>query len=277
MTRRQTSAHSAVRSAAVLCGFVLSAATAFGQSVDAPQPTGAEADVNCFGYVASGSEAFSGSVVSGDAVYEQSAFSYQDVVYANGDGLRAGDDYWLLAPRDEILDIPNGVPLGRFTQYIGKAHALCVRDRLAILEITSTCTDVPIGTMLKPFDPIPVPLARRTATLTNCDDPSGKRVGTVVFSRDGVEILSTGTDVIVDIGADAGLSPGDFLTIFRYATPPTFDIDFNGELRSYKADIAPPRTVLGELAILTVGDHTATAQIVSMSHAMQIGDLVEIK
>jgi hypothetical protein len=249
----------------------------FAQSVDAPQPMGAEADVNCFGYVGPESEPFSGMVVSGDAVYEQSAFSFQDVVYASNGGIRAGDDYWLLAPRDEIFDIPEGRPIGRFTQYIGKAHALCVKDQVAILEITSACTDVPIGTMLKPFDPIPVPLARRTAMMGNCDDPNGKRVGTIVFARDGVENLSDGVDVIIDMGADAGLAPGDFLTIFRYAVPHTFDIDFNGELRSYTAAIEPPRTVLGELAVLTVGDRTATAQIVNMSHAMQVGDLVEIK
>jgi hypothetical protein len=249
----------------------------FAQSVDAPQPMGAEADVNCFGYIGPEEESYSGSVVSGDAVYEQSAFSYQDVVYASNAGIRAGDDYWLIAPRDEIFDIPEGRPLGRFTQYIGKAHALCVKDQVAILEITAACTDVPIGTMLKPFDPIPVPLARRTPMMVNCDDPNGKRVGTIVFARDGVENLSDGVDVILDMGADAGLAPGDFLTIFRYAVPHTFDIDFNGELRSYTAAIAPPRTVLGELAILTVGDRTATAQIVNMTHSMLVGDLVEIK
>lgn len=262
---------------------ILAVVAAFGavpasaQSVDAPQPMGAEADVNCFGYVGAENEPFVGSVVSGDAVYEQSAFSVQDVVYAVNGGIRAGDDYWLLAPKNEIFDIPGGEPLGRFVQYIGKAHALCVKGDVAILEITSACTDVAIGAALKPFDPIPVPLARRTAMLTNCDDASGKKVGTIVFSRDGIETLSSGTDVIIDIGTDAGLSPGDFLTIFRYAVPHTFDIDFNGELRSYTAEIAPPRTVLGELAVLTVGDHTATAQVVNMTHAMEIGDLVEIK
>lgn len=274
--RRKTLANfSGVLSVLLLAG--LGSTPLRAQSAGAPQPMGAEADVNCFGYVGPENEEFAGSVVSGDAVYEQSAFSTQDVVYADNRGIRAGDDYWLLAPRDEIFDVPNGQPLGRFTQYIGKAHALCVKDQVAILEITSACTDVPIGTMLKPFDPIPVPLARRTPMLSNCDDASGKKVGTIIFSRDGIETLSDGTDVIIDIGADAGLSPGDFLTIFRYAIPHTFDIDFNGELRSYKAAIAPPRTVLGELAILTVGDHTATAQIVGMSHAMEVGDLVEIK
>ncbi|HET9793641.1 MAG TPA: hypothetical protein VFS34_04190 [Thermoanaerobaculia bacterium] len=275
MRRKSLANFSGVLSVLVLAG--LGAARLSAQSVDAPQPMGAEADVNCFGYVGPENEPFSGMLVSGDAVYEQSAFSFQDVVYATNGGIRAGDDYWLLAPRDEVFDIPNGRPIGRFTQYIGKAHALCVKDQVAILEITSACTDVPIGTMLKPFDPIPVPLARRTPSLNNCDEPSGKQVGTIVFSRDGIETLSDGTDVIIDIGADAGLAPGDFLTIFRYAVPHQYDIDFNGELRSYKADIAPPRTVLGELAVLTVGDHTATAQIITMSHAMQVGDLVEVK
>jgi hypothetical protein len=273
MIRRQTRAHFSL----IVCAFLASAARSSAQDVSAPQPMGAEADVNCFGYVGPENEAFVGSVVSGDAVYEQSAFSFQDVVYASNGGIRAGDDYWLIAPRDEVFDIPGGEPLGRFTQYVGKAHALCVKDQVAILEITATCTDVPIGTMIKPFDPIPVPLARRTPLLTNCDPSSGKRVGTIVLSRDGVEELSNGTDIVIDIGADAGLSPGDFLTIFRYAVPHQFDIDFNGELRTYRADMVPARTVLGELAILTVGDRTATAQIISMTHAMEIGDLVEIK
>jgi hypothetical protein len=260
-----------------IAALAFGAAPVLAQSVDAPQPMGAEADVNCFGYLGYENEAFVGSVVSGDAVYEQSAFSVNDVVYATNGGVRAGDDYWLLAPKNEVFDIPNGNPLGRFVQYIGKAHALCVKGDVAILEITSACTDVAIGATLKPFDPIPVPLARRTAMITNCDEPSGKRVGTIVFSRDGVETLASGTDVIIDIGADAGLAPGDYMTIFRFAVPHTFDIDFNGELRSYTAEIAPPRTVLGELAILTVGDHTATAQIVNLTHSMEIGDLCEIK
>lgn len=273
MIRRQTLAPFSL----IVCAVFCFAGRASAQDATAPQPMGAEADVNCFGYVGPENETYVGSVVSGDAVYEQSAFSFQDVVYAENLGIRAGDDYWLIAPRAEVFDIPGGEPIGRFTQYLGKAHALCVKDRIAILEITATCTDVPLGTMLKPFDPIPVPLARRTPLLTNCDEPSGKRVGTIVLSRDGVEELANGADVVLNMGADAGLSPGDFLTIFRYAIPHEFDIDFNGELRSYRANMVPARTVLGELAILTVGDRTATAQIVSMTHAMEVGDLVEIK
>ena len=245
--------------------------------VDAPQPMGSENDVNCFGYVGNPVERFNGMIISGDAVYEQSSFLYQDIVYSENDGtLRAGDEYWLVSPMDTVYDT-NGQSLGRFYQYLGRAKALCVKDKSAILEIVFACTDIPIGSFVKPFDPIPVPLARRTKLLTNCDDPNGKRVGSIIYSRDSVEGLFTGADVIINMGTDAGLNPGDFLTVFRYAVPREFDIASNGDLRPYRANLVPPRTVLGEAAVMTVGDHTATVQIISGSHAMQLGDNVEIK
>ena len=246
--------------------------------VEAPQPMGSENDVNCFGYVGMPVEQFNGMIISGDAVYEQSSFIFQDVVYSENDGsLRAGDEYWLVGPMDEVVDFTNGQSMGRFYQYLGRAKALCVKDKSAILEIVFACTDIPIGTFVKPYEPIPVPLARRTKMLNNCDEANGKRVGSIIYSRDSVEGLFTGADVIINMGADAGLNPGDFLTIFRFAVPREFDIASNGDLRPYRANLEPPRTVLGEAAVMTVGDHTATVQIVSGSHAMQLGDNVEIK
>ncbi len=246
--------------------------------VEAPQPMGSENDVSCFGYIGDTVERFSGMIISGDAVYEQSSFVFQDIVYTeNTAAINAGDEYWIVSPMDVVIDPTNGQTVGRFYQYLGRAKALCAKDQTAILEITFACTDIPIGSFIKPYDPIPVPLARRTKMINNCDPPSGNRVGAIIYSRDSVEGLFTGADVIVNIGADAGLNPGDFLTIFRYAIPREFDIAANGDLRPYRANLAPPRTILGEAAVLTVGDHTATAQIVTGSHAMQLGDSVEIK
>jgi hypothetical protein len=239
---------------------------------------GSENDVVCFGYVGEAVERFPAMVISGDAVYEQSSFMFQDIVYTENYGdVTPGDEYWLVAPMDEVVDLTNGKSMGRFYQYLGRARALCVKDRTAILEIVFACTEIPIGSFLKPYEPIPVPLARRTKMLGNCDPPSGNRVGAIIYSRDSVEGLFTGADVIINMGADAGLNPGDFLTVFRYAVPREFDIASNGDLRPYRANLPPPRTILGEAAVLTVGDHTATVQIVTGSHAMQLGDNVEVK
>lgn len=244
----------------------------------APQPVGYENDVNCFGYVGKDGDPYSGVIVSGDAANEQSAFSDFDVVYAeNRGGIRAGDQYWIVTPMEQVYDPASGAYMGRFYQYHGYATALCVKERTAILEIQFACTDVPMGAELIPYEPIPVPLARATLPLTDCDSPSGKRTGVIVLSRDGVQGLGEGADVIIDMGQDAGLNPGDFLTIYRYNKPREFDIAANGTLTSRRDELVVPRTVLGEAAILTVGDRWATARITSSTQTMAVGDSVEIK
>lgn len=247
-------------------------------TTDAPQPMGSENDVLCFGYVGPHNEQFVGSLISGDAVYEQSSFGFQDLVYAeNLGGIRAGDEYWFVTPQDEVFDSATGRSLGEFYQYRGYAKALCVKGQAAILEILFACSDIPIGSRVKPYEPIPVPLARRTELVSECEDPSGKASGVLIYSRDGVESLTTGDDAIVNLGTGAGISPGDFLTIYRYASPREFDIDANGSLHSYRANLVPPRTILGEAAVLTVGDESATVHIVYATHAIALGDLVEVK
>ena len=247
-------------------------------STDAPQPMGSENDVLCFGYVGPFNEEFVGSLISGDAVYEQSSFGFQDIVYAeNLGGIRAGDEYWFITPQDEVFDSTSGRSLGQFYEYRGYAKALCVKGQAAILEVLFACTDIPIGARLKPYEAIPVPLARRSELVSECEDPSGKVSGALIYSRDGVESLTTGNDAIVNIGASAGISPGDFLTIYRYASPREFDIDANGRLVSYRANLVPPRTILGEAAVLTVGDQSATVHVIYATHAIALGDLVELK
>jgi hypothetical protein len=245
---------------------------------EAPVPVGYENDVYCFGYVGAPSEKFSGVIISADAIAEQVDYFEGDVIYADSPGgVRAGDEYWLLSPQEELLDPSTGDDLGMFYQYRGRARALCVKGEVSILQIVFACTDIPRGTMLKPFEPIPVPLARHTLAMGICDDPNGKRVGHIVYSRDGVYGLAAGYDVIVNMGADANLSPGDFLTVFRYSVPPEADISTTGQLYAMRTDIAFPRTLLGEAAVLTVGDHTSTVRITGSQRSMEVGDLVEIK
>ncbi len=265
--------------ALILCAFAIpGAASAQDSDANAPQPMGYENDVNCFGYVGPARESFAGTIFSGDSVVEQSSFFQDDVVYAESDGgVKAGDEYWIVTQQDPVVDPVTGEFLGYFYEYRGRARALCVKGSNAILQIVFACTDIPVRSSLKPFEPIPIPLARRTLPVTVCDEPNGKRVGTIVFSRDGVEGIGTGQDVIINLGSDANLSPGDFLTVFRYQLPREFDISAAGTLESRHVITTLPRTVLGEAAVLTVGDRTATVQIVSATWTMQVGDRVEIK
>ena len=71
-----------------------------------------------------------------------------------------------------------------------------------------------MGSVLKPFEPIPIPLARKTAPAVPGDPPSGKARGRIVYTRDGIVAVGADHTVIVDLGMADGVEPGDFLNDF---------------------------------------------------------------
>jgi hypothetical protein len=137
-----------------------------------------------------------------------------------------------------------------------------------------------MGSYLKPFEPIPIPLARKSPPAVRGDLPSGKSRGRIVFTRDGVVALGGGSVVIVDLGVAEGVSPGDFLTVFRHAGSEEFGVRPVG---SYWVNLPPPpgvsipRTYLGEAAVLMVGERWAIARLSDSFRLIQVGDEVELK
>ncbi len=249
----------------------------------APQPVGFESDIYCFGYLGGLSEAFPVRVTGAENVAEQTDFITDDFLYISGGvdkGLKAGDEFWIVTPEQEVFHPVTGRSMGRLYQYRGRAVVHSVEARAGIVRLTSACTDIPIGSYLKPFEPLPIPLARKSPPAVLGDPPSGKPKGRIVFTKDGVVALGTGDVVIIDLGAASGLSPGDFLTIFRYAGAEEFGVRPIG---SYWVNLPPaagvtvPRTYLGEAAILFVGDRWAIARLTDTSRLIQVGDEVELK
>jgi hypothetical protein len=154
-------------------------------------------------------------------VSEQTDFITDNLLYldAGADrGLNPGDEFWIVTPGPMVVHPMSGRDMGRFYQYRGRARAVCLEGRTATVQVTMACTDIPMGTFLKPYEPIPIPLGRKSAMAVACDPPSGKVKGRIVYTRDGVYQIGNDTDVMVDLGLAEGLQPGDFLTIFRYAT-----------------------------------------------------------
>ena len=101
-----------------------------------------------------------------------------------------------------------------------------------------------------------------------------------MFTRDGVVALGTGNIVIIDLGASEGVSPGDFLSVFRRAGSVEFGVRPVG---SYWVNIPPPegvvvpRTYLGEAAVLMVGERWAVARLTDSFRLIQVGDEAELK
>jgi hypothetical protein len=249
----------------------------------APRPTGYESDLYCFGYLGGTEESFIAQVNSAAEVAEQTDFISHDILYldAGADrGLRPGEEYWLVTPENEVINPANGADLGRFYQYRGRGVILCIFAHSAVLRVVDSCTDIPIGSYLKRFEPIPIPLARKSPPAVVCDPASGKPQGHIVYSRDGVVALGQDTDVIVNLGVANGLQPGDFLTIYRISVGRDYGIEPRG---TYWVNVAPPpgveipRTYLGEIAILEVGDSWAIGRITDSYRLIEVGDEVEVK
>jgi hypothetical protein len=252
-------------------------------SVSAPQPIGYESDVYCFGYLGDYNETFPVRVVSAESLAEQIDYIAGDLLYVDGGydkGLRVGDIYWLVTPEQEVFNPATGQSLGRLFQQRGRAAVYSVEPRTAILRVVHSCTDIPLGAGLKKFDPIPIPLARKSPPSVAGDPPSGKATGHIIFTRDGVVALGADADVIVDLGLANGLSPGDFLTVYRYSTGRSYGVT---PLGTYWVNLPPPpgssvpRTYLGEAAVLVVGDRWSVVRLTDSYRLIEVGDEVEIK
>lgn len=247
-----------------------------------PQPLGFESDVHCFGYLGETSEKFVAQVVSAESVAEQIDYTTSDLLYVNGGhdrGLKIGDEFWLVTPEATVTHPHTGKDLGRFHQFRGRGVVETLEGRTASLRVTSSCTDIPMGAFLKPFEPIPIPLARKTPPAVAGDPPSGKAKGRIVFTRDGIVAVGADHTVIVDLGVAHGVEPGDFLTVYRYSK----GSDDARPVGGYWVNVAPvapgevPRTYLGEIAILSVGDRWAVGRISDSYRLIEVGDEVELK
>ena len=249
----------------------------------APQPVGYESDIYCFGYVGDLNESFPFEVDGAENIADQVDFTTGDLLYVNGGydkGLRIGDPYWLVTPEQEIDHPVTGKPLGRLFRYRGRAVIQSVEPHTASIRIISACTDIPIGSGLKKFEPIPIPLARKTPPAQPGDPPTGKAIGRIVFTRDGVVALGADMTVIIDVGIANGIQPGDFLTVFRHSVGEQFGLRPVGSYwvnKPLPPGVFVPRTYLGEVAVLVVGDRWSIARLTDSSHLIEVGDEVELK
>jgi hypothetical protein len=249
----------------------------------APQPLGYEDEVACFGFIGADQEHFAASVIGGENEAEQTDFTDHNLMYLDAGydrGLNPGDEFWLVTPGDLVYHPITSQPMGRFYEYRGRAVLVCLEGRTAIVRVTLACTDIPIGTFLKPYEPVPIPLGRRQPSSVMCDPSTGKVHGRIVLTRDGVVAIGTGTDIMIDLGLAEGLQPGDQLSVFRYASGSDYGLRPQGSYWMYKPPppgVSVPRTYLGDLAILYVGDRWAMARVIDSSRLIEIGDQVELK
>lgn len=254
-------------------GMLISAADAVGGTAS-PVALGTDADIYCYGFIGDPQEPMPNSIHSFEdietryeagAVRQEIGGSTGDLVYLNGGtstGLVPGETYILVEPSEMITKPGTNELIGRQYEYIGQVRVLCADDTRARGIIVQACSDVRVGTKLRPVPQLPIPLARIPSLPAWCDPASGKTTGNIVHAQGGtwLSALGEGQLVQVNLGRDDAIQPGDFLTVFRDSPVP-----------------GQGRQVLGEIGILTTEGHTATGKIVLMRYSMKVGDAVEVR
>jgi hypothetical protein len=229
-----------------------------------PLPIGTEHDMYCSGFVGPVNQEWVGTVVSAAKVENQSIFMETDIVYVDigaNRGVIPGQEFWVYRP-DELVYRYGSVTdeIGRIYNTQARARVVCVQEESAIIELIRSCSDVEVGDLLLPFEPLPIPLVRRSRPITSCEPATGKVLGHLIQVKERAVPVGDRSVVYLDLGDADGIVAGDFLSVYRT----------RGQAKGV-------RTMLGELAVLKTEPHTAVAVVTSMNDVMYAGDEIELK
>lgn len=254
---------------------------------EGPVPLGYESDIYCSGYIGDLKEDFAYSIASseyefltpaldpgmntviegihGKASTEKYGLGLGDIIYLDGgraDGLSPGELLTAVQPDEKVFHPKDQKLLGRLYKYLGRIRVLSAQSETAIAEIVQLCTPIPVGTMLKIFEPEPIPL-RKITPIRPVNFPVADEeldgAPTIVVAWDKLLTLGAGYLVYIDQGDVDDMAPGDVFTIYRRGR------------RGF------PPTILGELAVLSVFEQTALARILRSRYTVFVGDTLRLK
>lgn len=270
------------------------------EAAGAPVPLGAESDIYCQGYIGDLDETFPYAIIgseydalglhghahpareghtvwapllvpssptSGDLGPRDTVkigLTIGDIIYVDGGrakGLSAGTVFTAVSPEQPVIHPLRGEVVGRYYRYLGRVRILSVQETTAIAEIVQTCDPIETGTLLKPFEPEPVPLGRAAAMRPVNFPAEAEKLASapsIVYVRDNILALGADHVVHVDLGEDTA-TPGDIYTIYRENRP------------------GLPPIVIGELAVLSVHKHFSVAKIIESRYPVHLGDRLDPK
>jgi LysM repeat protein len=252
-----------------------------------PVPLGSESDIYCTGYIGELEEAFpttvigseyetlvprldalqiwtqaTGSTFGGAANTLKYELSVGDILYLDGGraaGLSPGQVYMAVEPKYPVRHPATRDVIGRFYAYQGRVRVLTVQEDRAIAEIVQSCTGIHVGATLRPFEPEPVPLARRP-TPRPFNDPTTADLSAapaIVLADSTLFTLGQDHVVFIDRGEGDDVYPGDMFTIYR------------------ESGRGLPPVAVGELAVLSVRERSAVAKILESRFPVHLGDRLE--
>jgi LysM repeat protein len=254
--------------------------------LNTPEPLGSERDIYCTGFIAEVDEELPfgllgteydelvpridaakdwnvGTGLFGAMETVKYNVTYGDIVYVDAGraaGLAPGQVLVAVEPAKVIRDPDNRDVLGQFHRYLGQVRVLTALDDRSIAEVIQSCEGMHTGARMKLFEPEPVPLARRHLPRP-VNDPTLNDLSNaprIVHADEGMFTLGQDHVVFLDRGESDDIYPGDQFTIYRTA----------------RNEGGLPIAV-GQLGVLSVRPHSATAKILTSRYPVYIGDKLE--
>jgi len=264
-------------------------------------------DIYCAGFVTRTPVPDANFIAGGLDTPNTTKYGRSELVYLTGKGYEAGKRYSIVrAVRD-----PNRYEVypGQFTQLqsmgqpyaeLGTIRVVDTRSKSAIAQIEMSCGPMMPGDVVTSFvekasipDHGPLRFDRFVPS-------SGKATGRIVMAKDFDTELGTGMKVYMNLGANQGIKPGDYLRAVRSYEADLHDATDSLSFKASTADdtqvkppaIEPtmlnrtngpaihvadlPRRAVGEIVILSATPTTSTGMIVFALEDMHIGDVVEM-
>jgi hypothetical protein len=220
--------------------------------------------LQCAPYVVQQAEDDSLHLIGSEEGADKSAFTERDILYLNkgsNAGIKPGDVFSFHQRRYDVRHPTSGKKLGTKIETTGWGRVILVQENSASVMVEQACADIHAGDYARTFEKLNVPLVLRRPPADRLSPPTGKARGYVVDQADDAMIAGAGNLVTIDLGTEAGLTPGNVLVVFRTMYP----------------SVPTPRNVVGEVAVLAAREKTSVAKVLYSRDAIMNGDEVELK
>jgi len=259
--------------------------------------TPTRSDMYCSGFLTNEKVSDKLFVAAGHNSPDQTRFAgVSDTIFIHGQGMKEGDRYQIVR---EVKDT------NHYEIFPGQKSALRNTGvpylELAIVKITDvqkstgiasfelSCADVMPGDLAIPLVEREAPPFRKV-TLDRYTPPTGKPQGRIVMAKEFDSFLGSKYKAYLNIGADKGLKPGDYLRATRtysstYHDPVAglsldakeYDDTQKNPHKLPSGEISSlPRRTLGDMIVLNVQRKSATAMILTALEDITVGDGVEV-
>jgi hypothetical protein len=228
--------------------------------------------------------------------------------YANGDyiylnrGTNAlsspGGQYLLVRPTRDA-NLKESFPgqhlmvarMGTLYREIARIELKVLHEQTATAQILWACEPVLAGDLAIPLSNRPAPSYKSQWMTDRFAPASGKATGVIASSKDFDQSLGQGKIVYVNLGTNQGVQVGSYLRVFRTPLNSAQNDPYADAARNYpsepgvtptppltRAEMATlPRSVVGEVLVLSVQEDSATGIISFSRMEVSVGDEVELE